>query len=60
MFDVKVVWLTEALVQDHKYGIGMVGIYGAMGDRVCDWHQNIFDLMSSLIFFIIVIFFPYI
>ena len=60
LFDVKVVQLVEALGRDQKYGIGNVGSYGAVGVRVCDWHQNIFDLMSSFTFFIIVICFPYI
>ena len=58
MFGVKVVRLTEASGQDRKYGIGLVGGYGAVGGRVCDRHQRILNLMSSLIFFIIVIFFP--
>ena len=60
MFDFKVVRLTEALGQDQKYGIGPVGGYGAVGVRVYKRHQNIFDLMSSLRFFIILICFPYI
>ena len=50
MFDVKVVRLVEALGRDRKYGIGLVGGYGAMGGRVFKWHQKIFNLMSSLIF----------
>ena len=36
------------------WGIGLVGGYGAVGDRVCDWHQNILKLMCSLIFFTVV------
>ena len=58
IFDVKVVRLTEALERDHKYGIGPFGGYGAVGGRVCDQHQRIFNLMSSLRFIIIVIYFP--
>ena len=58
MFNVKVVKLMEALWRYRKYWIGPVGGYGAVGDRVCDWNQNIFNLMSSLRFFIIVICFP--
>ena len=53
MFDVKLFHLMEYL--DHKYGIGTVGGYGAVGGRVCDRHQKIFNLMSFLRFFIIVI-----
>ena len=34
MFDVKVLQLMEALSSDPKYGIGLVGGYGAVGDRV--------------------------
>ena len=60
MFGVKVLQLTEASGRDRKYGIGSVGGYGAVGGRVCDWHQKIFNLMSSSRFFIIVICFPYI
>ena len=58
--DVKVVQLMKALSQDRKYGIGPVGSYGAMGSRVYDRHQKIFNFMSSLTFFIIEICFPYI
>ena len=60
VFDVKVVKFMEASGQDHKYVIGSVGGDGAVGGRVCNRHQNIFNLMSSLIFSIIVICFPYI
>ena len=28
--------------------IGPVGSYISVGDRVCDWNQNILKLMSSL------------
>ena len=58
MFDVNLVWLKEGLVRDQLYGIGPVGGCEAVGDRVCDWHQKILNLMSSLRFFIIVIYFP--
>ena len=34
MFDVKVVRLMEASGQDRKYGIGLVGGYGAVSGRV--------------------------
>ena len=60
MFDVKVAKLIEASGQDQKYGIGPVGSYGAKGGSVCNPNQNIFNLMSYLTFFIIVIFFPHI
>ena len=60
MFDVKLVQLIEALGWYQKYGIGPVGGYGYLGDRLYDWHQNIFNLMSSLKNFIILICFPYI
>ena len=60
MFDVKVVHLMESFGRDRKYGIGPIGGYGAVGGRVCNRNQNIFNLMSSLKFFIIVICFPYI
>ena len=50
LFDAKVVRLVEALGRDRKYGIVLVGGYGAMGGRVFKWHQKIFNLMSSLIF----------
>ena len=60
LFDIKVVQFMEASGQDRKYGIGTVGGYRALGGRVCDRHQNILNLMSSLTFFIIVICFPYI
>ena len=35
---------------DRKYGIRPVGGYWAVGGRVCNRHQNIFDLMSYLNF----------
>ena len=38
----------------------MVGGYGAVGGRVCERYQKIFNLMSSLKNFIIVMYFPYI
>ena len=50
MFDVAAVRLTEASGRDRKYGIGPFGGYGAVGGRVCDRHQKIFNLMSSLSF----------
>ena len=50
LFGVKVVQLMEASGRDQKYGIGTFGSYGAMGGTVCDRHQNIFNLMSSLKF----------
>ena len=50
MFDVKVVHFMEDLGQDRKYGIGTIGGYGTVGGRVCDRHQTIFNLMSSLTF----------
>ena len=34
LFGVKVVWLTDSLGRDQKYGIGPVGGYGAVGDRL--------------------------
>ena len=46
----------EALGRDQNDGIDQVGGYGAVGDRVCDRHRKIFNLMSSLTFFIIVIY----
>ena len=52
--------LVEASGRHRKYGIGMVGDYISMNDRVCDRKQNIFDLMRYFTFFIIVICFPYI
>ena len=55
MFDVKVVQFMEASGQDRKYGIGPVGDYGSLGGRVCDWHKKIFNLMSLLEFFTILI-----
>ena len=58
MLSVKVVQLVEASGQDRKYGIGTVGGYGVVGGRVSNWHQNIFNVMISLTFFIIVIYFP--
>ena len=60
LFDVKVVQLIEDLGWDQKYEIGPVGGYEALGGRMCNRHQKIFNLMSSLIFFIIVICFQYI
>ena len=48
MFGVKVVKLIETLGQERRYGIGPVGGYGAVGGRVCNRHQKIFNLMSSL------------
>ena len=42
MFDVKVVQLIEASGREHKYGIGTVVYYGAVGRRVWDHHQKIF------------------
>ena len=50
MFDVKVVCLVEELGQDQKYGIWAVDRYGAISGKVCNWHQNVFNLMSSLTF----------
>ena len=50
MFDVKVVRLWEASGRDWKYGIGPDGRYGAVGGRVCDRHQNIFNSIISLRF----------
>ena len=32
--------------RDRNYGIGLVGGYVAVGDRMCDQHQNILKLMS--------------
>ena len=58
VFDVKIVRLMEASEWDQKYGIGPGSGYGSMGCRVCDRHQNIFNVMSSLSFFVIVICFP--
>ena len=58
MFGVKIVQLVEVLSKDRKYGIGPAGGYGAVGDRVCDQHKKIIDVMSSLTFFIIIICFP--
>ena len=55
MFDVKVVQLMEASGRDQKYEIGPVGGYETVSGRVCNCRQNIFNLMSSLIFFITVI-----
>ena len=60
MFDVKLVQLLKDLGWDRKNGVGVVSCYGAMVDRVCKWHQNNFNLMSSLTFFIIRICFQYI
>ena len=40
IFDVAVVRLIEALGRDRKYGIGAVGGYGSVGDRVCNRHQK--------------------
>ena len=54
LFSVNLVRLTEALRRDRKCGIGLVGGYGAVGGRVCNWHQHIFNLMSYLMFYIIV------
>ena len=48
----------DALGKDQEYGIGPAGGYVSMGGRVCDLHQNIFDLMSYLEFLTIVIYFP--
>ena len=59
MFDVNLVHLMETLVRDWKYEIGPVGGYGAMGSRVCNRHQKIFNFMISLTFFIIEVCFPY-
>ena len=50
MFDFKVMQLMEDFWWDQKYGIGPADGYGAMGGRVCNWHQKIFNLMSSLTF----------
>ena len=36
LFDFKVMRLIEALVQDPKYGIGMIGVHGSMVGRVYD------------------------
>ena len=58
MFDVKVVHLMESFGWDRKYGIRPIGGYGAVGGRVCNRSQKIFNLMSSLKIFIIVICFP--
>ena len=55
---VKVVWLTEGSGRDRKYRICPVDGYEDVGDRVCNRHQNIFNLMSSLKNFIILIFLP--
>ena len=44
LLDVKVVQLMEASGRGRKYGIGPVGSYGAVGGRVYDRHQKIFDL----------------
>ena len=43
IFGVKVVELMKSLGRDHKYGIGPVDGYGAVGGRVCDQHQKIFN-----------------
>ena len=43
LFDVNVVKLMEALGRDRKYWVGLVSSYGAVGDRVCDRHQKIFN-----------------
>ena len=56
MFGVKVLRLEEASGWDQKYGIRPVGVYVAVVGRVCNRHQNIFNLMISLRFFIVVIF----
>ena len=40
----------ENFDQEQKYGIEPVGGHIYMGDRVCDRHQNISNLMSSLNF----------
>ena len=53
MFAIKVVQLVEDSEWDRKYWIGPVGGYGYVGGRVYDWHQKIFNLMSSLTFFIV-------
>ena len=58
LFDVKVVQFMEALGRDQKYGVWPASGYGALGGRVCNRHQNIFNLLGSLTFFIIVICFP--
>ena len=60
MFDVKVVQLMENSGWDQKYGIGLVGSYGDVGGRVCDRHQNIFNLISYLGFFRVEMFFTHI
>ena len=60
LFDVNAVQLMEALGRDQKDGIDQVGGYGAVGDRVCDRHRKIFNLISSLTFFIILIFYQFI
>ena len=57
MFDVRLVKLADDLMWDRKYGIEPVDGYGAVGDSMYDRHQKIFNLMSSLIFFMIVIYF---
>ena len=43
IFCVKVVQLMESLGREYKYGIGTFVIYGAVGGRVCDQHQKIFN-----------------
>ena len=58
IFVIKVLQLMEAPGWDQKYGKGPVQGYGAVGARVCKWHQNIFNLISYLTFFIITISFP--
>ena len=35
---------------DCNYGIGIIGSYGTVAGRVCDRHQNILKLTSSLNF----------
>ena len=59
MLHVKVVCLTEDSWQDWKYWIGPVSSCESVGGMVCDRHQNIFNLMSSLRCFTFVIFLIY-
>ena len=51
---------SAATVRGRYYWIGPFGGYGALGGRVCDWHQKSLKLMSFFEFFTVVICFTYI